>query len=66
MKIKTVWPGGEVEISDPQPEELPYRVMTTGKTPEDVKPKRNSLPEWVGEYIWRQRRAKAYKIAHRD
>jgi hypothetical protein len=54
LRIKTVWPGGTVEIPDPQPDEIPYRVLTTAKTPEDEKPKQKSLPEWVGEYIGRK------------
>ena len=60
MKIKTVWPGGLVEIADP-PEELPIvisRSLATvppGKIAAPATKKRDSygrgLPPWLEEYI---------------
>jgi hypothetical protein len=49
MKIKTVWPGGYVEIPDPPPvEELPYRVVTTEMSCGDANPDvKKQWGKWV-------------------
>lgn len=51
MKITTVWPGGIIEIPDPNPGGAAFNITTTGKTSDCLETRKQ--PAWLVGYLSR-------------